>query len=92
MIKRIFALVCMIALITMLCGCGKAADQISDREISEFSAAISDGDVDIISRLLTAKPKLINTKDKNGDTPLNQSIKQGKTEVADFLRQHGGTE
>jgi ankyrin repeat protein len=61
-------------------------------DVSEFDSAVRDGDTSIVSRLIKAKPEMINAKDENGKTPLTIATEKGDQEMADLLRRHGGHE
>jgi ankyrin repeat protein len=82
-----------IAAFLILAGChhptaSTAVPSASD--VAEFDAAVRDGDTAIISRLIKAKPEMINAKDENGKTPLTIATEKGDQEMADLLRRHGG--
>src|SRR5437667_250448 len=65
---RILALAGCSALIA-LAGCGhKAASTAvpSASDVTEFDSAVRDGDTEIVSRLIKAKPEMINAKDEAG--------------------------
>ena len=61
-------------------------------DVAEFDSAVRDGDTTIISRLIKAKPEMINAKDESGKTPLSIANEKGDTEMANLLRRHGGHE
>jgi len=74
-------------------GCGKkpaSEPAASSREVSEFSAAVQDGDADIVRRLLQAKPYLANAKNESGQTPLTVAKQKGLDDVADVIQKAGG--
>jgi hypothetical protein len=75
----------------LLIGCGKkaAAPQATPTEISEFFSALQDGDAEIVSRLLKAKPYLANTKNESGETPLQVAKKKDNQELVDVLKKNG---
>lgn len=64
----------------------------SASDVAEFDSAVRDGDTSIISRLIQAKPEMINAKDESGKTPLTIATEKGDQEMADLLRRHGGHE
>ena len=64
----------------------------SASDVTEFDSAVRDGDTDIISRLIQAKPEMINAKDENGKTPLTIATEKGDKDMADYLRRHGAHE
>ena len=64
----------------------------SASDVAEFDSAVRDGDTAIISRLLKAKPEMINAKDENGKTPVTIATEKGDTEMANMLRRHRGHE
>src|SRR5438045_651297 len=54
-------------------GCGHKTESTvvpKASDVAEFDSAVRDGDTEIISRLLKAKPEMINAKDENGKTPV----------------------
>lgn len=61
-------------------------------DVAEFDSAVRDGDTDILSRLLKAKPEMLNAKDPNGKTPMTIATEKGDTEMANYLRKKGGHE
>jgi ankyrin repeat protein len=70
-----------------LSGCGKAeAPPPTATEVSEFFNAVQDGDAEIVSRLLKAKPGLASAKNENGETALQVAESRGLDEVAEALR------
>ncbi len=76
-------------------GCGrKAATETaaSANEVSEFHAALQDGDADIVRRLLQAKPYLANVKNQSGQTPLAVAKQKGNDELAGVISKAGGKE
>src|SRR5262245_29836000 len=91
---RILAGVCLEALL-LLSGCHHQetpAAAPSAGDVSEFDSAVRDGDTSIVSRLIKAKPEMINAKDEQGKTPLKIATEKGDQEMADLLRRHGGHE
>ena len=64
----------------------------SDSSLVRVVVPVRDGDTDIIGRLIKAKPEMLNAKDENGKTPVNIATEKGDTEMASFLRRHGGHE
>lgn len=71
-------------------GCGKTdAPPPNATEISEFFAAVQDGDTEIVTRLLKAKPGLAETTNANGQTALQIATQQGNDDLADALRKRG---
>ena len=74
----------------LLFGCGKhAAPQATPTEISNFFDALQEGDAEIVSRLLNEKHYLANTKNQNGETPLQVAKKKGNQELVDVLKKNG---
>jgi ankyrin repeat protein len=61
-------------------------------DVTEFDNAVRDGDTDIVSRLIQAKPEMINAKDESGKTPLTIANEKGDAEMAKLLKRHGGHE
>lgn len=61
-------------------------------DISEFDSAVRDGDTDIVSRLITAKPDMLNAKDPNGKTPVAIATEKGDSEMVTLLKKRGGHE
>ena len=76
------------------CGGGKppATPDASSNEVRQFHEALQDGDVEIVRRLIGAKPYLVNAKNEQGISPLKAAQNQGNEELADLIRQKGGTE
>ena len=64
----------------------------SASEVAEFDSAVRDGDTSIVSRLIKAKPEMINAKDENGKTPLTIATEKGDQAMADLLRRPGAHE
>ena len=62
----------------------------SSSDVAEFDSAVRDGDTTIISRLLKAKPEMVNAKDESGKTPTAIATEKGDQEMASLLRRHGG--
>lgn len=80
-----------------LAGCGggskpQAAPDPKSNEVREFHNALRDGDTEIVRRLISAKPYLVNARDEQGVTPLKVAQDQGNQELADLIKQKGGTE
>jgi ankyrin repeat protein len=72
-------------------GCGKKTEaKGTPTEISEFHAAVQDGDADIVRRLVQAKPYLVNEKNEQGLTPLKVAEEKGNEELAEVLKKAGG--
>lgn len=78
----------------LLAGCAPKQPQAppdpKSTEVVEFHAALRDGDVDIISRLLSAKPYLVNARNEQGQSPLQVAEQSGNQELADLIRKRGG--
>jgi ankyrin repeat protein len=51
--------------------------------------ATAEGQVEVVDLLIAAGTD-VNTKDGDGDTPLDWANARRQTEVADLLRKHGG--
>ena len=92
--RRAFLSVLTLAALPSLAACGhkSAAPDPGSREVTEFHAAVLDGDADVLERLIRAKPFLVNAKNANGETPLRVATQKGNQEVADLLRKHGAHE
>jgi hypothetical protein len=94
--RRIAGLLALLLVIVAPAGCGRkqAAESPSpnSREVTEFHAAVQDGDADIVRRLLQAKPYLANAKNATGQTPLAAAKAKGNEEVADVIQKAGGHE
>jgi hypothetical protein len=76
-------------------GCGRKTagpTAASANEVSQFYSAVSDGDAEIVRRLLQAKPYLANAKNESGQTPLAFAKQKGNEEVADVISKAGGHE
>jgi len=76
-------------------GCGKKAatdTAASANEVSQFHAALQDGDAEIVRRLIQAKPYLVNAKNERGETPLKVAKQKGNDELADVISKAGGKE
>jgi hypothetical protein len=88
------SLVCLLVAVTMGCGKKTAATDsaASANEVSQFHAAIQDGDAEIVRRLIQAKPYLVNAKNDRGETPLKVAKQKGNEEVADVISKAGGKE
>ena len=71
-------------------GCGKKTDaagpHFSTKTVDEFFSAVEDGDVDIVRRLLQAKPGLANAKNQGGQSALQVATAKGNQDMADLLR------
>ena len=76
------------------CGGGKPppTPDASSNEVRQFHEALQDGDVEIVRRLIGAKPYLVNARNEQGVSPLKAAQNQGNEELADLIRQKGGTE
>ena len=61
-----------------------------DAEKREFLFAASSGDVATMRELLKDYPNLVNTKTKNGTTPLHLATIGGHKDAVELLQQHGG--
>src|SRR5579862_6797001 len=61
-------------------------------DVTEFDSAVRDGDTEIVSRLIKAKPEMINAKDENGKTPVAIANEKNDKDMADLLKRHGGHE
>jgi len=61
-------------------------------DVAEFDSAVRDGDTSIVSRLIQAKPEMVNAKDESGKTPLTIATEKGDQDMANLLRRHGGHE
>ena len=84
-----------LAAMIVLAGCGKKPASTvapSASDVSEFDSAVRDGDTTIVSRLIKAKPEMINAKDETGKSPLTIATEKGDQEMANLLRRHGGHE
>ena len=84
---------CVAALLVFGCHKKQAAPVEADASsVTEFDSAVRDGDTDIVSRLITAKPEMVNAPDETGKTPLKIATEKGDTDMANLLRRHGGHE
>lgn len=94
--RRIAAMLSLlvIAAVPLACGHKQASESPSpnSREVTEFHAAVQDGDADIVRRLLQAKPYLANAKNSAGQSPLAAAKAKGNEEVADVIQKAGGHE
>jgi ankyrin repeat protein len=61
-------------------------------DVTEFDSAVKDGDTDIVSRLISAKPEMVNAKDADGKTPTAIATEKGDTDMVNLLKKHGGHE
>jgi ankyrin repeat protein len=90
------ALIMCLALLTLAgAGCGRKGASTappSASDVAEFDSAVRDGDTSIVSRLISAKPEMINAKDENGKTPVTIATEKGDQEMIALLRRHGGHE
>ena len=74
-------------------GCGKAkVEAPSSNDVSEFHAAVQDGDAAVVDRLLKAKPALVNAPNQNGETPLKVAKQKNNDELAEVIQKNGGHE
>ena len=74
----------------LLSGCGKKAPhEANPTEVKEFFTAVEDGDAEIISRLLKAKPYLANASNDSGETALSIAKKKNNEEMVDALKKAG---
>ncbi len=55
----------------------------------DIHEAAKNGDIEILEKLLNENPSLINSLDKDKNTPLHHSIDEGKLEAAVLLINHG---
>lgn len=87
------AIVCLLLFGPWLSGCAPkqpaAPPDPKSREVVEFHAALQDGDVEIIRRLIAAKPFLVNARNEQGVSPLQVAEQQGNQELIDLLKQKG---
>lgn len=93
--RKLIVMAIMAFMVSAGCGHPKASPAVSSTsasDVTEFDSAVRDGDTDIISRLLKAKPEMINSKDENGKTPLTIATEKGDQDMARYLRHHGGHE
>ncbi len=82
-----------VAFSVILAGCGKKKEAtFSQNDISEFFAAVQDGDAEIIRRLLQAKPGLANAKGANGQTALQIAKQKNNDEMVEVLKKYGARE
>lgn len=91
---RVLCYICC-ALFVETLGCGRKAagpSAGSANEVSQFYAAVQDGDAEIVRRLLQAKPYLANAKNESGQTPLAVAKQKGSDEVAEVISKAGGHE
>lgn len=90
------ALISMAGGLVALAGCGgkKTAQESSSNptEVKEFFDAVNDGDANIVSRLLKAKPYLANAKNEQGQTPLAVAKTKGDEELISTIQKAGGKE
>jgi ankyrin repeat protein len=91
-VKRIWVFAtCIVAI--GLAGCGKAKVAApSANDVTEFHAAVQDGDATIVDRLLKAKPSLVNAPNQNGETPLKVAKQKSNDELVEVIQKHGGHE
>ncbi len=61
-------------------------------DVTEFDSAVRDGDTDIVSRLISAKPEMVNAKDAEGKTPTAIATEKNDTDMVNLLKKHGGHE
>lgn len=74
-------------------GCSKPRPAVLNAtEIQEFQNAMNDGDAAIVDRLLSAKPGLVNVRDAQGRTPLQQARERDDAELIQVIERHGGKE
>lgn len=80
--------------LALLAGCGpKKAEPPPDpksNEVVQFHEALRDGDVDIVRRLLSAKPYLVNARNDQGVSPLQAAQQMNNQELIDLIKQKGG--
>ena len=88
--------VCLILCVLLAAGCGggkpSAPPDPTSNEVVQFHEALNDGDVDIIRRLIAAKPYLVNARNAQGVSPLQVAQRQGNEEMATLIREKGGKE
>ena len=79
-----------------LAGCGgkkpEAAPDPKSNEVQQFHEALRDGDVEIVRRLIGAKPYLVNAANEQGLTPLKVAQQAGNEELATLLKEKGARE
>jgi hypothetical protein len=96
LMRRVAALLSLLVIVVVPVGCGhKQASESAtpdSREVTEFHAAVQDGDADIVRRLLQAKPYLANAKNAAGQTPLAAAKAKGADDVAEVIQKAGGHE
>lgn len=95
MATRTLAVLLFCAVLALLPGCkGKTppAPGSNLNEVRQFHEAVRDGDVEIVRRLLGARPYLANARDDKGTSPLQAAKQGGSEEMADLIRQKGGRE
>ena len=94
MVNRREMLLCLAGGALVLLGCGKKVEQqeANPNEVKEFFDAVNDGDADVVSRLIKAKPYLANAKNESGQTALAVAKQKGNEELAEAIRKAGGTE
>lgn len=73
-------------------GAPAAGPTPSASDVTEFDSAVRDGDTDIVSRLITAKPEMLNAKDENGKTPLTIATEKNDAEMVKLIKRRGGHE
>lgn len=87
------ALACALASFTSGCG-GKppAPPSPTSNEVQQFHEAVKDGDVEIVRRLIAAKPYLVNARNEQGVSPLQAAKQGGNDELAALIKEKGGKE
>ena len=92
--SRFASMIALAALIVVF-GCGQKATPAaapSASDVTEFDSAVRDGDTSIVSRLLKAKPEMVNAKDESGKTPVTIATEKSDTDMVNLLKKHGGHE
>jgi ankyrin repeat protein len=85
-----------VAPLALLVGCApKKAEPPPDpksNEVVQFHEALRDGDADIVRRLISAKPYLVNARNEQGASPLQVAQQMNNQELVDLIKRKGGKE